>query len=482
MEYKSNELEKVLDTGIALSKEKNRNKLLDMILDAGMELTNCDAGTLYICKGNKLYFQVMKTISMGVDQGKNGEKIDLPPVEMSEANICSYTVIHKKVLNIENVYESDEFDFSGPYRYDKMTGYHTRSMITIPLLNQEDNAVGVLQLINAKDADGNIVKFPKRMEHIILSLASQAAIAVSNISYMEEIKTQMWSFTEAMAEAIDTRTPYNANHVRNVAKYAGLMADYINERHKEGLTEDYFDENRKEQLVLGALLHDIGKVSTPLSVMNKATRLETKLHDIEMRLNLFMAKYKVQVLEGTISQEQYERNVAKTEEALALAYAINECGFLDDEKKQALKKVAEYTFEDGTEQIPYFTEEEIVHMSVVKGTLTDEERIIMESHVEMTERILSKVHFNSQYKNAMKWAIEHHECLDGTGYPKKISGDDLSLESRILAVADICDALLATDRPYKKPLPKEKAFAIMKDMADKGKIDGGLVELLQNCI
>ena len=146
MEYKSNELEKVLDTGIALSKEKNRNKLLDMILDAGMELTNCDAGTLYICKENKLYFQVMKTISMGVDQGKNGEKIDLPPVEMSEANICSYTVIHKKVLNIENVYESDEFDFSGPYRYDKMTGYNTRSMITIPLLNQEDNAVQKMRM------------------------------------------------------------------------------------------------------------------------------------------------------------------------------------------------------------------------------------------------------------------------------------------------------------------------------------------------
>ena len=308
MDYRE-EITKILNTGIAMSKEKNRNKLLDMILDSSMEIAHCDGGTLYIERDNKLYFHVMKTVSMGVDKGKNGEVIDLPPVPMREENICAYTVIHKKTLNIKDVYCSKEFDFSGPLRYDSMTGYHTRSMLTIPLLNQEDEAVGVLQLINALDEEGNIVEFDPRLEHIILSLASQATIAVSNIKYLEEIKDQMWSFTEAMAEAIDTRTPYNANHVRNVAVYAGKIADYINELHEQGAEEEWFDENRREQLVLGALLHDLGKLVIPTKVMNKATKLENKMTDIEKRFELLKLKYKIRQLEGTIDENEYNSKV-----------------------------------------------------------------------------------------------------------------------------------------------------------------------------
>ena len=162
------DLKKILNVGIALSKEKDRNKLLDMILDSGMEIANCDGGTLYIERDDSLHFQVMKTISMNVDKGKNGENIDLPPVPMKEENICAYTLIHKKALNIKDVYSSTEFDFSGPLRYDSMTGYHTQSMLTIPLLNQEDEAVGVLQLINAMDENGNVIAFDEALEHIIL--------------------------------------------------------------------------------------------------------------------------------------------------------------------------------------------------------------------------------------------------------------------------------------------------------------------------
>ena len=482
MEYTNQELMKILDTGIALSKEKDRNKLLDRILDVSISLTNCDAGTLYVFRDNKLYFQVMKTLSMQIDKGKNGEKIDLPPVAMSEGNICANTVIHKTPLNIANVYESREYDFSGPYQYDKMTGYHTQSMLTIPLLNQEDNVVGVLQLINAMDAQGNVVPFEQRMEHIILALASQAAIAVSNIRYMEEIKEQMWSFTEAMAEAIDTRTPYNANHVRMVAYYAGKLADYYNEQHEKGLEEEWFSKNRKEQLVLGALLHDIGKVAIPLKVMNKATRLEDKLQNIEMRFELFAARYRVQLLEGELKPEQYTAVTMRLDRILQLVREVNNMGFLSEEKEQELREAfAEiYVGKEGTQS--YFTEEEQEDLLIRKGTLTEKERQIMESHVEMTERILGKVRFNPNNQNAMTWAVQHHECLDGSGYPRHLTGDTLSTESRILAVADICDALLATDRPYKKPMPKEKAFAIMRDMAEHGKIDGKIVDYLEKCL
>ncbi|MBQ9122505.1 MAG: HD domain-containing protein [Lachnospiraceae bacterium] len=476
------DIDKILDVGIALSKEKDRIKLLDMILDIGMEISNCDGGTLYVRSGDSLQFRVMKTISMGVDKGKNGEVIELPPVPIKEENICAYTLIHKKVLNIKDVYTSKEFDFSGPLRYDSVTGYRTRSMLTIPLLNQEDEAVGVLQLLNAMDEKGNVVAFDEGLEHVILALASQAAIAVSNIRYLEEIKDQMWSFTEAMAEAIDSRTPYNANHVRNVAVYAGKIADYINRLYEQGKETEYFDANRREQLVLSALLHDLGKMVIPTKVMNKATKLEDKLEDIEKRFECFLLKYKVRYLEGGITEEEFEHREAQIKEVWQLVQEVNASGFLPDEIRETLMKAFELEYQDGEEKIPYFTKEEQEALLIRKGTLTEAERIIMESHVEVTERILSKVHFHGNFSDAARFAVEHHECLNGMGYPKKLTGNQLALESRILAVADICDALLATDRPYKKPLPREKAFAILYDMAEFGRIDKKIVEYLDACI
>lgn len=482
MEYTNEEMAQVLDTGIALSKEKDRSRLLDRILDAGISISHCDAGTLYMCKGDRLYFKVMKTLSMNVDKGKNGEEIDLPPVPISPDNICAYTVIHREPLNIRDVYASQEFDFSGPKKYDRLTGYHTQSMLTIPLLNQEEQAVGVMQLINAMDQNGKVVAFSRKQEHILMSLASQAAIAVSNIRYMEEIKEQMWSFTEAMAEAIDTRTPYNANHVRNVALYVEKLTDYINELHEQGKETEYFSKNRKEQLVLSALLHDIGKISIPTKVMNKATRLGDRLEDIHKRFEMIGLKYQICYLTGKLSESEYRKSMEQLHEAGELTDQINGCGFLDPEKMESVERVLTYEYCSGEERIPFFTEPEKEALRIPRGTLTEQERKIMESHVELTERILSKVRFNSNYADVPKWAGQHHECLNGRGYPRGLRADELSVEARILAVADICDALLATDRPYKKPLPKEKAFAIMRDMADNGNIDGKLVSYMEQCI
>lgn len=482
MRDSSEQLKKVLETGIGLSKEKDRNKLLSMILEASMEIARCDAGTLYINREGYLHFKVMKTISMHVDKGKNGEEIDLPPVPLAPENICAYTVLERIPLNITDVYASRDFDFSGPMRYDSITGYHTRSMLTIPLLNQEDEAVGVMQLINALDENGEIIGFDSALEPIILSLASQAAIAMTNIQYTEEIKLQMWSFTEAMAEAIDARTPYNANHVRNVAVYAGKMADYINELYEKGEEEEFFPKERREQLVLSALLHDLGKMAVPTKVMNKATKLEDKLEKIQSRFQIFELKYQIQFMEGRLTKKEYNDAVSRITNASEVAVRVNSSGFLDEEQESELRSVLEYEFHGDGESIPFFTEEEKEVLLIKRGTLTEKERTLMESHVDMTERILSKVHFNSGYKDVTKWAVQHHECLNGRGYPKHLTAEDLSVEARILAVADICDALLATDRPYKKPIPREKAFDIMRDMAERGNIDGKLVGYLEKCI
>ena len=314
----NDELQVILDIGIALAAEKNRNKLFDMIITRSMEITNCDAGTLYRYKDNRLEFRVMKTLSMNVSKGENGEEIDLPPVEMREENICAYSAIHRETLNIVNVREDTRFDFSGPKKYDEITGYHTESMMVIPLIDDEDEVVGVLQLINALDKDGKVTQFNPVQERVIYALGCLTAIALSNMRYQQELKDQMWSFTEAMAAAIDERTPYNASHTRKVAKYSGMLADYINELHEKGEEEEYFSENRKEQLVMGAFLHDIGKLAVPLEVMNKATRLNGHEKDIEKRLEIYKLKAKVLMLEGKKSEEEYKQFESNVDESIQL--------------------------------------------------------------------------------------------------------------------------------------------------------------------
>jgi len=478
----NDKLEAVLDVGIALSAQKDRNQLFNMIINRSMEITNCDAGTLYVVNNDKLEFKIMKTLSMGVDKGQDGVKIDIPPVPMREENICAYTAIHKESMNIPDVYTSDRFDFSGPKNYDKMTGYRTRSMMAIPLINADDESVGVLQLMNAMDEDGSVIPFDHSLEMIVLALSSQTAIAVSNMRYQAEIKEQMWSFTEAMAAAIDERTPYNASHTRKVAEYSGKLADYINELYAEGREEEFFDENRKEQLVMGALLHDIGKLVTPLEVMNKATRLGDKETLIKNRLEIFRLKAKIAVLEGKLGSDEYISVDKELEDALQIIDEVNSAGFVNDDMRARLEKVIDLEYNDNGEKIPFFNEDEKTCLRIVKGTLTNEERKIMENHVEITKKILDKVHFNSYFSNSPKWAVKHHECLNGRGYPYGLKEDELETDARILAVADICDALLATDRPYKRPIPKEKAFDIMRDMANMGNIDGKLVEYLYQCI
>lgn len=476
----------ILDIGIAVAGEKDRNKLLDMIIDKGMELTNCDAGTLYILKDDKLHFKIMKTISQGVDKGRNGEVIDIPAVPLREENICAYSAIHKKPLNIEDVYFSDEFDFSGPKNYDKMTGYRTQSMLAIPLIGVNDDVLGVLQLMNAKNNEGVVCSFEKSLEHIVFSLSSQASIAVCNMQYMDEIKNTLWSFTEAMTEAIDARTPYNASHTRNVGKYAGILADYFNELYEKGEETEYFTNDRKEQLLMGAMLHDIGKMIVPTKVMNKATRLGEDYDKVMQKLEFYRVKYEVMHLKGLLPEEEFKEKTGQIDNAVSVLEKVDGAGFVDDELSAKLEEVLAYTYQDLTkdnsEEVPYFTEKEKDCLRVKKGTLTAEEREIMESHVVMTERILSKVQFHSFYKDAPLFAAQHHECLNGKGYPRKLTEKDLPLESRILAVADICDALLSTDRPYKKPMPKEKAFFILEDMAKSGNIDGKIVGYLKNCI
>lgn len=477
------QLRNIINIGNRLSAEKNKGKLLGDMLDTAMQLSNCDAGTLYLYKDNLLHFMIMKTLSLNISKGEDGEPIDLPPVAMSESNVCSYTAIHKEMVNIPDVYHSERFDFSGPRNYDAITGYYTKSMLVIPLENTQGEIIGVLQLLNAKNEKNEIIPFDQEAEFVLRSLGSQTAVAFTNLIYMEEIKKQMYSFVEAFATTIDARTPYNGSHTRMVTIYAGVLADYINKLYMEGKCEEYFDENRKEQLQLAAALHDIGKMVIPLSVMNKATRLDDKLEKVMDRFQLLTAYYELDECKKRITKEEARDKIDFIKSAKEFILSANSAGFLPEESLQRVNEIADcvYIKEDG-EKIYYLTEEERICMNIQKGTLTKEERAKMEEHVVMTAKILDKVYFNTQYKNVAKYASSHHELLDGSGYPHHRKGEELALESRILAVVDVFDALTCTDRPYKAPMPKEKAFSILHAMAEEGKLEERLVSWLAQAL
>ncbi|MCM1145011.1 MAG: HD domain-containing protein [Blautia sp.] len=469
---------KILNIGIKLTTEKNRNRILAGILQSAMDITNCDASTLYLYEDNQLVFKMMRTLSLGISRGVSGQPItDIPPVPMSEEHVCAYTAIHREIVNIPDVRDSSRFDFSGPMQYDKLTGYHTISQLVIPLENNENELIGVLQLINALDAEGNVIPFTKQYHIIIRSLGSMAAIELSNLAYMEELKAQMYSFVEALTTVLDERTPYNAAHTRNVEKYAGILADYIAGLYEEGKCDEDFDDKRKEQLQLAALLHDIGKMVVPLSIMNRATRLAGDLEKVDTRFELLRSYYEIDMLKGRITKEEYEERLADLEDELAFIHRIDSMGYLDDESYERVCRLAkkQHVGEDGA-ITKYITEKETEYLTIRKGTLTEADRREMENHVVMTQKILSKVRFHKNFAIVPKWAASHHEFLDGSGYPNHLTAEDLELETRILTIADIYDALTATDRPYKKPVPQEQALEILRDMAKEGKIDAKLVE------
>ncbi len=474
------ELKKILNIGIKLSTEKNREHLLASILENGMDITHCDASTLYLFEDGKLRFKIMKTLSQNISRGEDGELIDdMPPVPMTERNVCSYAALHREIINIPDVYNDTRFDFSGPKKYDSLTGYHTQSLLVIPIENNEDELIGVLQLLNAMDEGGNVIPFDSEYEIIIRSLGAQAAIEMTNLKYVQEVKRQLRSFVEAMSTAIDERTPYNGSHTRKVAEYAGMIADYINKQHQAGACDDYFDENRKDKLELAALLHDIGKMVVPLSIMNRATRLDRDLGTVETRFRLLEAYYVIDKMKGRIDEAEYQKRIAYLRESMDFIHRIDGKGVLDDADYDRVQELAGHSYvNDAGEPLPYLTKREKDRLSIRKGTLTEDDRRQMEYHVVMTEKILGKVRFNKNYEEIPKWAASHHELLDGSGYPRHLRGADLALETRMITVADVYDALTARDRPYKKPVSQEKALGILKDMADEGKLDCRLVEYL----
>lgn len=478
----TDDMERILEIGRELTIQKDYSKLLENIIGEAMEIANCDAGTLYIFTDNKLHFMIMRNNTMNVFQGGNGEPINLPPVKMEDQYACAYCALHNETINVDDVYTNERFNWKGPREYDKMTGYRTRSMLVIPLENHDGKVIGVLQLINALDINGEVCNFSENNEFITSSLASQAAISLSNMLMIRELEKLLDSFVVSMTTAIDARTPYNANHTIHVADYCDKFCSFLQEKFIENKINFNISNQDKEELVLAARLHDVGKMITPLTIMNKPDKLGDKLVVMEERWKYFRQIIKTKSVLGEITEEEEEKQLQALTDNMEFVRRINKSSFVTDDDLARVESLNVITIENDSETVRFITDDEFVCLKIRKGTLTADERKVVEQHVEYTEKILSQITFGDKYKNVKFYAGCHHEYLDGSGYPNHLTEKDIPIPVRILTIMDVFDSLSSNDRPYRKEeLSNDKIFSILESMVEEGKLDGNLVKLAREC-
>jgi len=480
------DIEKIFEVVLAFNSVNDRTELLNIILTKMMEITYSDAGTLYTVEDDKLHFRIIQNKTLDIFQSSETDKINLPPIILDKNNIqnvSAYSAITNEIVLVDDVYaENEHFNFSGPKNYDKMTGYRTRAMLVLPICTQRghDNEVlGVIQMINPIDpvtggpgVYGNIYEPP-----IVPALAKIAANTLANLTYVKDLQLLLHSFAAVMTQAIDERSPYNNNHTQNVALYCERFAMHLGRVFPQG-HDFHFDSTHTERLVLAALLHDIGKIITPLSIMDKADRLGEKIKAIRYRFELKKCQLEIDWLHKRISNEEYAAEKEAVVEAQSFVEYINTTSFLNDEHLENILKLHDLTYKNADKAVvPLLDEDDMDALSIKRGTLTASERDIMQQHVTITGRLLDKIPFWKYYGDVPQWARAHHEFLDGTGYPQRLSGEEIPIETCIITIMDIFDALTDNDRPYKKGIPIDKSLKILAEMADEGKLHKELVQL-----
>ena len=463
-------IERFMELALSLTTERQLDVLFDKILTESMDLTHCDGGTVYVKNGDQLEFESLYTRSKGVHMSRLDGDVSLPPVQLNRSSVCACAALDKKLINLPDIYDSKEYDFSGAKKYDSLNDYRTSSMLVVPMIDDNADVIGVLQLINAGGGDGKAIPFDPGYERMISAMTSLASVSLHNRMLAKEVLDILHSFVRVMIGAVDTRSPYNANHTKSMVSYGEKFLKYAAEA-EPGL----FPEREWDPLLMSIWLHDLGKLVIPLEIMDKESRLGDRLPEVLHRIEVAILCERIRGLSG---EADYEEKIRCLTDARDFILDINKAGFLPDEKLEKIGQIAAVeclTSDGGT--VPLLNEDEIHSLSVRKGTLTAEERHVIETHVEYTESMLGKMVFKGLYEKVPEWASGHHEFINGTGYPHKKSGDEIPPETRLITILDIYDALTAEDRPYKPPMPSEKAFSILREMEAEGKLDKKLLDM-----
>ena len=491
------------EIGIALSTEKDTNKLFELILEEAKNITNADGRTLYMVddKGN-LKFEIMRNDSMKtIMGGTSGVDIPFAPVpkyfgdgEPNLNNVCAYAAITGETINIEDAYEEKGYDFSGAKAYDKSSGYRSKSFLTMPLKNHENEIIGVMQLINAKDKNtGEVIPFTPEVQEQVESIASQGAVSLTNKRLVEGLKILFESFIKLIATAIDKKSEYTGGHCNRVPVITMMLAEAV-EKADYGKYKDFsMTEDERYELYIAGWLHDCGKVATPPHVVDKGTKLETitdRIETVKTRFEVLRRDAEIDYLKkkmklngssnGSLKKFGKEYN-DKLEQLTDDETFIEKCNvggeFMQQELQDRVVNISKYDYVDHGEKKSFLSENEIRNLNIAKGTLLPEEREIINDHIVITIDMLNELPYPKHLRKVPEFAGGHHEKLDGTGYPKGLIDADMSVQAKMMAIADIYEALTAADRPYKDGKKLSMAMRIMGFMKNDYHIDKDLFEI-----
>lgn len=500
-------LEQLNDIGAALSRERDITRLLEHILLAAKAITNADGGTLYrMCEnGKSLRFEMLRTDSLGIAMGgTSGSAISFPDLPLqaegggpNDSLVAAYAAIHLQTVNVVDAYTEPNFDFSGTRRFDERTGYRSQSMLAVPMKDHEGTVIGVLQLINARDPEsGRVVSFSSADQSLVESLASQAAIALSNRLLLTQLEELFESFISLINTAIDEKSPYTGGHCQRVPALTMMLAEAASNTTHGPMAEFTMTERDRYELKIAGMLHDCGKITTPVHVVDKATKLQTlfdRIHLIDTRFEVLKRDAELHALRQQLAlrpcaDPEAETRIAAGCEATLISLQADR-DFLrasnigsEAMSDAALERVQQighgYTWRnaDGMD-VEFLTEDELQNLSIRAGTLTATERSIINQHIVTTIRLLEQLPWPKHLKNVPEYAGGHHERVDGKGYPKGLVRGQMSVQARVMAIADIFEALTATDRPYKIGMKLSQAVAIMKKFRDGGHIDPDLFDI-----
>jgi HD-GYP domain-containing protein (c-di-GMP phosphodiesterase class II) len=488
---------------IELAATTDTEEIIERILDEAISLTHSEGGTLYLMKkegGNNtaLTFEIIKNEKLKMYMGgKHGPAIPLPPIPLlrddntpNEHNVAAFSANSIEVVNIPDVYESKDFDFSGARAFDKQAQYRTKSTLTLPLLNHQHEVIGVLQLVNARHPDtDHIIPYSERYIPLLKGLALYAAIALNNQILVQDLKNLLDAFVRTIAKAIDAKSPHTSGHCQRVPLLMELMAEAAC-NNEDKYSDFQLDEEEWYELRVSAWMHDCGKLATPDSVLDKSTKLHKMRDGIDLIATRFSAlkqHTRIQFLESSANQPssktELENTYLNTISALDAAFdyvkVSNKGGeFMSAESKARIEEISKIKWPDidGNMQA-MLDEDEIYNLCIERGTLTAEERQIINNHMTVTIDMLEELPFPKHLQRVPEYAGGHHEKMNGSGFPRGLTKEQMSIPARMMAIADIFEALTAKDRPYKDPMKISLSLNIMGRMVKDEHIDPDLFEL-----
>ncbi len=506
-------LEQLNQIGASLSKERDIDSLLDGILMAAMALTRADGGTLYLRSddGKALNFAIMRNQSLHIALGgTSGQAIDVPPLSLRQTDgtandqlVAVWAVFNDTTVNIADAsqHTSGGFDFSGPRDFDRRTGYRSRSFLTVPMKDHEGEIIGVLQLINAMaSASTEPVAFSQADQSLAESLASQAAIALTKRRLILQQEALFESFINVINTAIDEKSPYTGGHCQRVPELTMMLAEATTAWASGPLAGFAMSEKDRYELKIAGLLHDCGKITTPVHVVDKATKLQTifdRIELIETRYEVFKRDAEIVALRQAMACRA-SHDTAGEQQAMATLKVewdqlATELAFLrrcntggeamtaeDQDKVREIANTRRWRG-DAKRLLPALSENEVDNLTIKAGTLTAQERQEINHHIVATVRMLEALPWPRHLSNVPEYAGGHHERMDGKGYPKGLKGEQMSVQARMMAIADIFEALTASDRPYKQGMSLSRSLDILANFARNGHIDPDLFEVFVRC-